>query len=88
MMKSLCRQYGELLTSRPLVTKIATSIVIKSTGDLACQMIEKGWRNLEWDKERTARQGFVLGCLVTPMVHWYVTRVMAHVALKRTIVTN
>ena len=74
MFKVFIETYSRLLTTKPLPTKMASTFTLMAAGDFTCQWLEK--KVFEWDKERTLRQGLAAGLLVSPQLHFMLTRVM------------
>lgn len=61
--------YTKCLESRPIITKMITSFITFSTGDLMCQQIEKAKnKDKKYDVMRTIKQGS-FGFMVTPYLH-------------------
>ena len=62
---------------------MATAFCIFGLGDITCQMLFE--RRKEWDKMRTLRQSFVIGCIINPSTQLYMINVAPLINLNRVL---
>ena len=85
--------YSTSLKTNPLRTKMLTSACLFSMGDYLCQKAEQKCKPAptlstttttmapEWDSGRTARQGLIGSVMLSPGLHFFLTRVMTKCVL-------